>query len=250
MKTVGYLRVSTKEQAKNSKFGIPNQRDIVEKYAEREDLEVSEWFSDDGYSGGNQMRPALQDLLALAKEEKITVIVAYFDRWARDTFLHLFLEKELIANKCHLISATEENLNDTSPHAELMKNMTIAFAQYERQRITARMTGGRRQKAKSGKVATGRTPFGYRKGDDGELEIDPEEAKVVVKIFNGRNKYGYSLRSIADGLNKKGHQTKSGKKWSAASVSYILKNDKYKGELNQMVGGDLISSTNQGLQVV
>jgi site-specific DNA recombinase len=112
------------------------------------------------------------------------------------------------------------------------------------------MTGGRRQKAKSGKVATGRIPFGYKKNEDGEMEIDPEEAKTVVQIFEFREEYGMSLREIATRLNMKGRTTKSGKEWSAASISYLLKNQKYRGELEQVVGGTTIHSTNESLKML
>lgn len=246
MKTVGYLRVSTKEQAKNTKFGIPNQRDIIEKYAKNQNLSVSEWYEDDGYSGGNQLRPRLQDLLEDVKGEPTTVIVAYFDRWARDSFLHLYLEKELIKHESQLVSAAEESLNEKNPHTELMKNMTIAFAQFERQRITARMAGGRRQKAKSGGIATGRIAIGYTKDENGNIVPDKDEVSVIKRIFELRGE-GLSLRHIAKYVTLSYPDTK---KWSASSVRYVLNNEKYKGILNQSVQGETIRSENESLKIV
>jgi site-specific DNA recombinase len=248
MKTVAYLRVSTKEQAKNSKFGIPNQRQLVENYAERSGMELTEEFVDDGYSGSSMDRPRLQDLLEYVRQnQEVRVIVPYYDRWARDVFLHLYLEKELIKFGSFLESATEENLNDNSPHTELMRNMTIAFAQFERQRITARLAGGRRQKAKAGELATGRIPYGFKKNESGEIERVPEEVDNIRYI--GELREDMSLRDIASVLNEEG-KTKRDKKWSASSISYILKNDVYKGQIKQTVGGEKIESYNEIFDVL
>lgn len=247
MKTVAYLRVSTKEQANSDRFGLQSQRDVIETFADKNDYHVDEWFVDKGQSGSKLDRPALQDLLNYAGHTPCRVIVSYTDRWARDTFLYHFLNKELLAAQSELVSATEESLNGDSPHEQLMANITIAFAQFERQRITSRMVGGRRQKAKAGELATGRIPYGFAKREDGKIERVPEEARAIHYIFGLREK-GESLRSIADTLNNADIQTN--KKWSASSVSYILKNETYKGKIRQTVGGEEIIVYNELFKLV
>lgn len=250
MKVFTYLRVSTKEQAEDNKYGITDQQSVVNAWVDTHDHEVVDVYIDDGYSGSTQMRPRLQDLLQDIKTTEIdAVVVPYFDRWARDTFLHLYLEKELKVQGIKLLSATEDGMNDDDPTSQLQRTMMSAFAQYERQRITARMAGGRRQKAKSGGHATGRVPFGYNKNDEtGELEINHKEAQIVALIFQHRSN-GLSLRKIANRLNEQGYRTKKDNKWSGKSVSYILKNKKYQGILEQSIQGEKITTANKKLQI-
>jgi len=250
MKVLAYLRVSTKEQAQADKFGLSTQRTVVNRWAERHENSILEYYEDKGYSGSNQMRPDLQQLLQDVKStEAEAVVVPYFDRWSRNTFLHLYLEKELKVHDIKLLSATEEGMNDDDPTSELQRTMMSAFAQYERQRITARMAGGRRQKAESGGHATGRVPFGYEKDEDsGELVINHKEAQIVALIFQYRGD-DLSLRKIARLLNDKGYRTKKDNKWSGKSVSYILKNKKYQGILEQNIQGEKITTANKNLAI-
>ena len=72
--------------------------------------------------------------------------------------------------------------------------------------------------------------LGYRKGADGQPEIVPEEAEIVLDIFDGYLS-GMSLQQVADSLNARGLVTKYGKKpWTGANIQLILKNEKYTGD--------------------
>ena len=59
-------------------------------------------------------------------------------------------------------------------------------------------------------------------------EVQEEEAAIILRIFNeyvgGRSPY-----SIARGLNAKGTPPKRGRKWRAAVILNILRNDSYTG---------------------
>lgn len=74
------------------------------------------------------------------------------------------------------------------------------------------------------------TMLGYRKGEDGQPEIIPEEAEVVRDIFDGCLS-GMSLKQVTDSLNARGLVTKYGKKpWTGANIQLILRNVKYTGD--------------------
>jgi len=76
----------------------------------------------------------------------------------------------------------------------------------------------------------GPLPLGYRRGEDGHIDIHPEESAIVRNIFIARAK-GLSLRKIAMWLTNLGVKTKKGKKWYASTVGVILKNKpKYEGQ--------------------
>ena len=112
-----------------------------------------------------------------------------------------------------------------------------------------------REKASRGKVL-GRTPYGYRCGADGSLKPVPEEAEVVRQIFewyvgdedatdeNGEpNSKGVGMRLIAQRLAEQNITTRTGKPWSTATVSIILKNRVYVGTYTRY--GFLVSGNHE-----
>ena len=112
-----------------------------------------------------------------------------------------------------------------------------------------------REKASRGKVL-GRTPYGYRCGADGSLKPVPEEAEVVRQIFewyvgdedttdeNGdRTSNGVGMRLIAQRLAAENIPTRTGKPWSTATVSIILKNRVYVGTYTRY--GFLVSGNHE-----
>lgn len=59
---IGYLRVSTEEQA-NSGLGLEGQRDTIQRYADAHGWDVI-WYEDAGLSAKSLDRPALQAALS------------------------------------------------------------------------------------------------------------------------------------------------------------------------------------------
>ena len=72
--------------------------------------------------------------------------------------------------------------------------------------------------------------LGYRKGNDGNAEIIPDEAEVVREIYRCYLD-GMSIDMIADRLNEKGLLTKgSGLPYKKETIRRILTNEKYMGD--------------------
>lgn len=86
--------------------------------------------------------------------------------------------------------------------------------------------------ASSGKVL-GRTPYGYRSDDKGILVPVPHEAQLVRHVFNWYTGTGEAapmgMRAIAQRLDEESARTRSGKRWSTAAISLMLKNKAYVG---------------------
>lgn len=88
---IGYLRVSTEEQA-SSGLGLEAQRDTITPYAEQHDWDVI-WYADEGISGKSLDRPQLQAALERLRPKKRDVaglVVAKLDRLSRS--VHDFSE--------------------------------------------------------------------------------------------------------------------------------------------------------------
>lgn len=73
--------------------------------------------------------------------------------------------------------------------------------------------------------------YGYKKDEDGRLNIDESQAKIVQDIFSLYLE-GNSLRKIADKLHERGIVTPTGKEnWTPTAISKILSNEKYTGDV-------------------
>ena len=72
--------------------------------------------------------------------------------------------------------------------------------------------------------------LGYDKGKDGNLVVNPEQAKIVKLIYR-LFLDGYTFHSIARELTERGIKSPRGKsRWGQQTVKSILTNEKYKGD--------------------
>jgi len=55
---VAYCRVSTDGQTGEDKFGIESQKQQIMEYCQKNDMQISDWFIDEGVSGVKEDRPA------------------------------------------------------------------------------------------------------------------------------------------------------------------------------------------------
>ena len=84
----------------------------------------------------------------------------------------------------------------------------------------------------SSKMAKARRKcYGYEVGSDGELVVNPDEAKVVCWIFE-QYLAGDSLGKIAAGLERQGIPSPTGRpKWNREAIDKLLSNEKYTGRV-------------------
>ena len=91
--------------------------------------------------------------------------------------------------------------------------------------------------------------YGYEVGPDGELKVNPEEAKIVRRIFE-RYLAGDSLGKIAAGLEKQGVLSPAGKpRWNREAIDKLLSNEKYTGRvlLQKTLSTGAVQIENNGL---
>lgn len=224
MKCLAYLRVSTDGQVGEDKFGLSVQEEAIEQYASKQGYQIISWYSDSGISGANIDRPGLLQLISDSSIKDIKgVIVAKIDRIARDLMSQLWIEKELMKNEVELISVSEP-FRGQDPANILFRQIIGAFAQFEKSRITERMAGGRRAKAKQGGYAGGCPPIGYKAHRGSKiLYVDDEKAATVQRVFQIKNnKPDISLQKIADILNDEGYTTARGSSFKKMQIKRIL----------------------------
>ena len=73
--------------------------------------------------------------------------------------------------------------------------------------------------------------YGYRKGEDGQPEIIPEQAEIVRWLYE-RYLTGASLRMIKDELEQQGVRCfEDSPEWTIPRIRSILQNEKYCGDV-------------------
>jgi site-specific DNA recombinase len=73
--------------------------------------------------------------------------------------------------------------SEESPTGEFISDILVSFGALEKAIIRERSMLGSARIAREGKWMGGKPPFGYRIGGDRSLEIEPEEAALVRRIF-------------------------------------------------------------------
>lgn len=228
-----YARVSTEEQAKKG-FSLKDQVAECRKKAKK--TEVIEYI-DEGISGEFLDRPALSKLREDVKKGLISKVICLDpDRLSRKLMNQLIITDELDRRGVKLIFVNGEYAK--TPEGNLFYSMRGAISEFEKAKINERMSRGRREKARQGKVLRDFKIYGYDFDKEKEqLVVNEEEAKVVKQIFQLFTKPNHlvqGINGIAHYLTNQGIPTKRGAKvWHRQVVRQILMNPAYVGEFYQ-----------------
>ena len=230
-RVAAYARVSTDSDEQLTSYEA--QVDYYTQYIhERPEWVFAGIYTDEGISGTNtKRREGFNQMIADALAGKIDLIVTKsVSRFARNTVDSLTTVRKL-KEKGVEIFFQKENIYTLDSKGELLITIMSSLAQEESRSISENVTWGQRKRFSDGKVSMPYKHFlGYRKGEDGEPEIVPEEAEVVRRIYRllleGQTPYG-----IKRVLEEEHIPTPAGKEtWQTATILSILTNEKYKGD--------------------
>ena len=223
IQAAAYLRVSTDEQAENG-YSLQMQRERITAQIAAKGWQLYRVYEDGGQSGGKLERPALQAMLNDIDAGLVQAVVVYkLDRLSRKQRDTMYLLEDVFLRQGIELVSISESLDTSSPAGRAMIGMLSVFAQLERDTITERLSGGRRQKAKAGGYAGGNAAIGYTsKRGQKALRIDPEKSEIIRQVFALKEK-GLRLQQIADQLNAEGYTTKEGARFRPTQVMRILR---------------------------
>jgi site-specific DNA recombinase len=204
---------------------IDTQIEKLKDYAKRECLNHS-IYKDDGFSASDLDRPAFNRLRQDIADGKIEgVVVTYLDRISRNTrdFLNLLEDwgENIYFKSLAQPFSTKENIG------RLMIRTLISFAEFERDMISDRVSGGMKRLAGEGRFCGGVVPFGYALKKK-SLFINENEAKLL-KLINKKYLELKSIRGVTQWLNLHGHRTRNKKTWAATTIKRILSSPFYTG---------------------
>lgn len=234
-----YVRVSTSEQAEEG-FSIASQLSRLRSFCEAREWEVAQEYIDGGHSGRTTKRPAYRQMMD-EKDSWDTILVVKIDRIHRNSRNFLDMIDNLKEWEKDFASMTE-SFETSTAMGRFVANMIQSIAQLESEQIGERVTSGMVQKAREGLRPGSRAPYGYTH-TDGYL-IPNKDMAIVTKMFELR-KSGRNYGQIAAYLNHRGVPAPRGGKWSRHTVSSVLKNPVYGGEVRW--GGIEIKTSVQGM---
>lgn len=183
-------------------------------------------------SGLDDNRPELQRLIKDCQDGVIdTILTKSVSRFGRNTAETISLLRELRAIDVRVIFENEE-IDTFKYESEFLITLIEAYAQEESCNRSENILWGIEKGMKDGTSKLyNRRCFGYRKNENGDLEIYPEEAEIVRLIFDLYIQGG-SILSIINEPESKEILTPSGKKkWCNQTVVKILTNEKYMGNV-------------------
>ena len=223
-----YTRISTDEE--NQPTSLHSQRERLEAFCKVQDGWRIVAHEEDRSTGTKLDRPGLQQALELARANKIDLLLVYrVDRLSRKVRQLAQLADELDRLGVVLRSATEP-FDTGSAAGRMMLQMLGVFAEFEHATIVDRVSAGIERRAKEGRWATGRLPFGYRRDERKEVIPDERTAPTVRRIFelytSGRLGTAAIARQLAD---EQAPAPAAG--WQPAVVQLVLHNEAYLGRV-------------------
>jgi len=230
-RVAGYARVSTDSDEQFTSYEA--QVDYYTKYIQRNpNWTFVDVYTDEGISGTNtKKRDGFNQMIADALAGHIDLIVTKsVSRFARNTVDSLTTVRKLKERGVEVFFE-KENIYTLDSKGELLITIMSSLAQEESRSISENVTWGRRKQFADGKVSLPYKRFlGYEKGPDGLPQIVPEQAKIVVYIFD-LFMMGLTPGAIARRLTSEGIPTPGGKAvWQDTTIKSILSNEKYKGD--------------------
>lgn len=224
-----YARVSTEDQVKHG-YSLDDQIRECRKKA-RTDQIIK--YIDEGISGEVLNRPQLTKLINDVKDGLITKVICLDpDRLSRKLNNQLIIAEE-IERRAELLFVNGEYAK--TPEGILFFQMRGAISEFEKAKITERMSRGRREKALQGKVVRDCQIYGYDYDrQTRQFTINEIEAKIVrliFELFTGKTNSVNGINGIAHYLTSLGIATKKNcGVWHRQVVRQILANKAYIGD--------------------
>lgn len=206
MKVIGYIRVSTENQA-NEGISLEAQEKKIRIWAELKGVPGVEIFIDAGVSGCRaDNRKALQDALAVITKGDALVVYS-LSRLARSTKDTLEIAESLDRLGADLVSLSE-NIDTTTAAGKMVFRILAVLSEFERDIVSERTKAALAHKKSKGQ-RIGNIPYGFRLASDGEtLEQCPDESRIK-RLVRRLKKKGMSLRKISRELSERGFRSRT-----------------------------------------
>lgn len=195
-----YARVSTGRQEQEET--IDSQIEEIKLRIESDGnlLSPENIYIDDGWTGEMLQRPGLDAMRDAAMAGAFQILYVY----DRGRLSRVFAYQEIIIEELldkDIQFVTLHDVQAQTAEERVLQAMQGVFHEYERVKIAERMRRGKHYKAKAGIIINGDALYGYRyirktETEPARYEINEDEARVVLMIFQWVGVEGISLREV------------------------------------------------------
>lgn len=248
-----YLRLSRDDRTKGLSISIENQDRMLTKFAKEHHYVVRHRYIDDGESGYSFDRPAFDQLKEhIAQGHVKRLLMKDMSRLGRHNARALLFMEESKDFDCEVI-ALDDNYSNFQDNDSAIGIKTWHNELYVKE-SSKKVKNVIHMKQEDGEWLS-TPPYGYRKKQSkkSELEIEPDNAKIVKRIFDMYAE-GKGMLAIARILTKENvitpskylHEIRMNKgivdkrkfsnKWNDQCIRRILSNETYLGTLIQHKG--------------
>lgn len=230
-RAAAYARVSTNSRAQEHSFEFQS-RYWNQTLGNNDDYDYIGLFADKGISGKYvNRRPQFLALMELCNRGEVDIIftksVQRFARNAEELLKHVRALRE----KGIEVYFEKENIHTLNPDSELYLTIAAAIAEEDLTRYSNNVAWSIKDRFERGEMILGPRIYGYRKTAENRLIVYPDEARIVRLIFEEYIKGDVSTLKIAKKLNSMGIPSPNGGEWLCSQISYIIKNEKYYGDM-------------------
>lgn len=222
MRAIGYIRVSTEDQAKEG-VSLEAQMAAIRAYTELKGMDLC-WVSvDAGVTTKIPLEKREGGADLIGRLDNDMAVVSYkLDRMFRNTIecLSVIEQWEKRGVSVHFIDLGGQAVDTRSATGRFVLTVLAAVAEMEKNQLRERTSAALQHKKKHGEYTGGRVPYGYRNGD-GTLQEDKREQEAIEMAVKLRRS-GKSLRRIGEFLAEVGYLPRNGGKWHASQVRLLV----------------------------
>ena len=226
MNVVGYVRVSTDEQASEG-VSLEAQVTKLKSYCDLYGLNLVAVKSDPGLSAKSLDRPGLQAALRMLSDGHAKgIVVAKLDRLTRSVAdLSTLLSNYFSEAANHHLFLVADQVDTRTAGGRLVLNVLTVISQWERETIVERTRTAIDHKRSKGEVL-GTIPYGFDRdpADPSKLKPNMLEQRWISIIHDLHDNKLSSTRWIAKHLNECQVATKQpGTRWHHSTIAQILR---------------------------
>lgn len=258
-KAAAYIRLSKEDKNKTESDSVVTQREIVKEYLKlHTDIELVDFYVDDGFTGTDFDRPGFQRLQKDVVSGRVNcVIVKDLSRFGRNAAgSGSFIDDFFVRHRVRFISINNGLDTMSGDMNAATRCITVGVTNVLNESVSAttsvNVRGSLNVRRNNGDFIGSFASYGYLKDPENrhKLVVDEEAADVVRMIFD-KFVSGMSIYEITHQLNEMGlpnpssykkqkglnYRHPSGKitegMWPESSVRRILKNEMYIGNMVQ-----------------
>ena len=245
-----YARLSREDDKLGVSESIDNQINFLKNYAKKHNWDNVTIYIDDGYTGTNFDRPGFKTMIEDIEAGKISIVITKdLSRLGRDYIdTGYYIEKYFPSKRIRYIAVNDgvDTLDELNSNNEITPFKAVINDMYAKD-ISKKVKSALITKAMNGESIKPFAPYGYVKKGKNNLVVDTRVADNITRIFE-MYLNGNSKKEICNYLNNNDiipplmykmqytnykNPNKPSKKWNVSTISNILKDRIYIGDLVQ-----------------